>query len=179
MESLFHNALIYKDRNLLARARKLVPSTVHERATIRFRDLQITLKKMKKSNKGQVVVGSDKDEEEEVSLKDMELLELMDWFKNDFFSWVDSPDCEQCGSKTKFSHMCEDVNLMLYTDRVEVRITHHLLFIKVFLINLIFLSSLLKLHPLRLLLVRLLPLKLFLLKLHHLSVSSFIKLETL
>lgn len=31
------------------------------------------------------------------------LAELTSWFKNEFFQWVDSPDCENCGSTSKFS----------------------------------------------------------------------------
>lgn len=56
----------------------------------------------------------------EVTLQDMLILELLNWFKNDFFTWVDSPPCENCKSATKFSHMSDDVNLLKYTDRVEV-----------------------------------------------------------
>lgn len=34
-------------------------------------------------------------------LQDLLLLETLDWFKNDFFKWVDAPTCEKCGTKTK------------------------------------------------------------------------------
>ena len=39
-------------------------------------------------------------------LKDILLLEFKEWFKTDFFSWVDSPSCPQCGSSTQSSGMC-------------------------------------------------------------------------
>lgn len=56
----------------------------------------------------------------ELALQDMLILELLTWFKESFFTWVDSPDCKKCGNKTKMSHMSNDPNLLQYTDRVEV-----------------------------------------------------------
>lgn len=57
----------------------------------------------------------------EVGLQDMLILELLAWFKESFFTWVDSPDCGKCGNKTKMSHMSNDPNILVYTDRVEVK----------------------------------------------------------
>ncbi|TRY66944.1 hypothetical protein TCAL_03733 [Tigriopus californicus] len=33
-------------------------------------------------------------------LNDLVLLELMNWFKTDFFTWMDAPKCDSCGGKT-------------------------------------------------------------------------------
>ena len=33
--------------------------------------------------------------------RDLLLLELKEWFKTDFFSWVDSPPCPSCGGPTQ------------------------------------------------------------------------------
>ena len=38
--------------------------------------------------------------------RDILLLELKEWFKTDFFSWVDSPPCPTCGAATQSSGMC-------------------------------------------------------------------------
>ena len=38
-------------------------------------------------------------------MKDLLLLETLEWFKNDFFKWVDAPSCEKCGTKTKHMGM--------------------------------------------------------------------------
>merc|ERR1719427_535643 len=38
--------------------------------------------------------------------RDILLLEFKEWFKTDFFSWVDSPPCPTCGAATKSSGMC-------------------------------------------------------------------------
>lgn len=62
----------------------------------------------------------DKLEDSEISIQDTLLLELLQWFKEDFFSWVDSPECSSCGGKTDFSHMSTDSSMLVYTDRVEV-----------------------------------------------------------
>ena len=35
-------------------------------------------------------------------LEEIMLLELLDWFKNDFFKWMDKPDCHVCGKPTTF-----------------------------------------------------------------------------
>ena len=37
---------------------------------------------------------------------DLLLLEMKEWFKTDFFSWVDSPSCPTCSSSTQSSGMC-------------------------------------------------------------------------
>ena len=37
---------------------------------------------------------------EAIDMKDLLLLELLAWFKHDFFHWVDAPKCEGCGGAT-------------------------------------------------------------------------------
>lgn len=37
-----------------------------------------------------------------LSEKDYHLLRLLAWFKNDFFTWTNSPKCHHCSSETKF-----------------------------------------------------------------------------
>ena len=41
------------------------------------------------------------------NLKDLLLLELLAWFKKEFFRWTDSPACERCGGKTQNVGMVE------------------------------------------------------------------------
>lgn len=51
-------------------------------------------------------------------------MELLKWYKEDFFSWVDCPDCENCGESTEMSHMSMDEKDLVYTNRVEVILFH-------------------------------------------------------
>lgn len=108
IESHFHNALQYENKDLQNRAKSLIPlHTLEEGALRRFRMLQKRIKKDKLNNI-------------DISIQDMLILELLEWFKEDFFTWVNSPECEHCGSETKFSHMSTDKNLLVYTNRVEL-----------------------------------------------------------
>ncbi|XP_018571005.1 peptide-N(4)-(N-acetyl-beta-glucosaminyl)asparagine amidase [Anoplophora glabripennis] len=108
VEIFFHNVLQYEDKEVQQRALKLVPlATLEENAQNRLRHIQEHIKK----NKG---------EDPEISIQDTLLLELLQWFKEDFFSWVDSPECSSCGEKTVFSHMSTDSSVLVYTDRVEL-----------------------------------------------------------
>lgn len=108
METYFHNVLQYEDKELQQRALKLVPlATLEENAQKRLRNIQEHIKKNKL-------------EDPEISIQDALLLELLQWFKEDFFSWVDSPECSSCGGKTDFSHMSTDSSMLVYTDRVEL-----------------------------------------------------------
>lgn len=49
------------------------------------------------------------DEQKPYDLRDFLLLELMAWFKNEFFKWVNQPECDHCGNKEnmKFAHTSE------------------------------------------------------------------------
>ncbi|XP_023022495.2 N-glycanase Pngl [Leptinotarsa decemlineata] len=107
IESYFHNALQYEDKNLQERVRCLIPVRVLEENSQRnLRRIQECIKKNKL-------------EDPEISIQDMMVLELLRWFKEDFFVWVDNPECESCGSETVFSHVSTERNLELFSDKVE------------------------------------------------------------
>lgn len=55
-------------------------------------------------------------------VKDMLLLELMDWFKNDFFTWMDSPPCPKCNRPTEGigSGVPSALEMSLSAGRVEI-----------------------------------------------------------
>ncbi|GJQ78291.1 hypothetical protein Trydic_g22132 [Trypoxylus dichotomus] len=104
----FHIAQIYDNQDLQERARKVIPiPQLEANAQENLRTLQKELKKGKLDDL-------------EVTIQDMLILELLNWFKNDFFTWVDSPPCENCKGATKFSHMSNDPDLLKYTNRVEM-----------------------------------------------------------
>ena len=50
------------------------------------------------------IKNADKNNKLKFHKQDFILIELLEWFKNSFFTWVDSPSCEFCKNNTKFSH---------------------------------------------------------------------------
>lgn len=48
------------------------------------------------------------------------LLEVMTWFKNEFFKWVDTPECVQCNGNTTFVGLSTNPTNFVNTNRVEV-----------------------------------------------------------
>nr|CAI5816884.1 unnamed protein product [Callosobruchus analis] len=108
VEVYAHDVLQYEDKNLRERCRKLIPITLLEyNSQERLRAVQKLVKK------GQSLDVS-------VSLQDMLILELLSWFKIDFFTWVDCMECEYCKGETIYSHMSTDPQLLVYTERVEL-----------------------------------------------------------
>ncbi|VEN59222.1 unnamed protein product [Callosobruchus maculatus] len=108
MEVHANDVLQYEDEKLRARCRKLIPVTLLEfNSQERLRAVQKLAKK-------------DQSLDVDVSVQDMLILELLSWFKNDFFTWVDCMECEHCGGETAFSHMSTDPKHLVYTERVEL-----------------------------------------------------------
>ncbi|XP_019880474.1 peptide-N(4)-(N-acetyl-beta-glucosaminyl)asparagine amidase [Aethina tumida] len=108
IETQHHLALVYEDETLQERARKLMPIVrLEDKAVEHLRNIQ---KEIKKKNINDL----------NVSLQDILILELLAWFKNTFFTWVDTLDCSSCGGKTKVSHTSKDEKLLVYTQRVEM-----------------------------------------------------------
>ncbi|KAK4884186.1 hypothetical protein RN001_000457 [Aquatica leii] len=108
LELSFHIALSYADKELQKRALAIIPKVELELAAQkRLRNLQ---EQVKKGNL----------EDPNISMQDLILLELLSWFKHDFFKWVDNPACEFCNGKTTYSHMNNDPKLMVHTQRIEM-----------------------------------------------------------
>ncbi|ELU02854.1 hypothetical protein CAPTEDRAFT_133674 [Capitella teleta] len=57
-----------------------------------------------------------------VDIRDLLLLELLAWFKKEFFQWVNSPACESCGASTTASGMGHptQAELLYGAGRVEL-----------------------------------------------------------
>jgi peptide-N4-(N-acetyl-beta-glucosaminyl)asparagine amidase len=51
----------------------------------------------------QKTIKSGQTNEQEIDIQEFILTELLSWFKDSFFSWVDSPECERCKGSTKFT----------------------------------------------------------------------------
>ncbi|KAL1512924.1 hypothetical protein ABEB36_002425 [Hypothenemus hampei] len=113
IEQIFARCLRYSNVNLLQRARRIIPILALEaKAQTEFRLLQIKMKKLAHTENPPVL-----------SIQDVLLVALVSWFKNNFFSWVDSPLCDKCNGTTTF-FKSEEKNVTLikspYAERVEL-----------------------------------------------------------
>jgi len=88
--SHFRAVLRYEDEELQRKALALIPVNDFEIAAVN------NLRKLQKAIK------SGHTNEQEFGIQELILLELLSWFKNSFFSWVDSPECSSCGGTTLF-----------------------------------------------------------------------------
>ncbi|XP_043250570.1 peptide-N(4)-(N-acetyl-beta-glucosaminyl)asparagine amidase [Colletes gigas] len=112
----FHNVMQYEDPSLQEKARRVIPITSLQIATMtRIRELQ----KQVKLNQAD----PDKDtgrryKEVDIDTRDLFLMELSHWFKYKFFTWVDSPRCSACFGS------CEHHSVVPSTDircsRIEI-----------------------------------------------------------
>jgi peptide-N4-(N-acetyl-beta-glucosaminyl)asparagine amidase len=88
--SHFRAVLRYDDKELQCKALALIPLNDFEVAAVN------NMRKLQKAIK------SGHTDEQEVDIQELILMELLSWFKNSFFSWVDSPECSSCEGTTKF-----------------------------------------------------------------------------
>jgi peptide-N4-(N-acetyl-beta-glucosaminyl)asparagine amidase len=59
-------------------------------------------------------------EAEEKGLPDLFLIELLQWFKHSFFSWVDKPPCQFCSGPTSFVGLSADPSHLAEASRTEL-----------------------------------------------------------
>lgn len=106
-----HSSLVlqYESEELKQKVLRLVPlKDISDRAQTRMRLIQKQALKA-----GQTV--------NEASLQEtIFITELMAWFKNDFFQWVNSPKCDLCDADSQFVEMSTDPNELRLAGRVEV-----------------------------------------------------------
>lgn len=96
----------YEEHSLQQEALKILPVTEFTaNAERKMRNIQKVMRK------------DEKQVSQDIDIAELMLAELMLWFKNSFFSWVDSPECQQCKSKTVPSHTENNDGI-----RVEVKI---------------------------------------------------------
>lgn len=85
LQNTYDHVLFYEDENLKQKALNLVPMhRLTKDATIKFNSY-IEQTKTSLANETKLY-----------DLRDFILLELMAWFKNEFFSWVNEPNCTLC-----------------------------------------------------------------------------------
>lgn len=83
LSSRINQAIQYEDPILLTQAKSLIPLDELRRKAG---------EKVPKTLTGQ---------DAQNAMMDFLILELLQWFKHDFFSWVNAPDCELCSAKTE------------------------------------------------------------------------------
>ncbi|XP_071167809.1 peptide-N(4)-(N-acetyl-beta-glucosaminyl)asparagine amidase-like [Mytilus edulis] len=82
IESNLSHVLKYENQGLQAKARHVIPT-------------QHLIEKAQKSFQALAQSGNVGD----IGIRDCLILELLAWFKNSFFKWVDAPPCDTCGGK--------------------------------------------------------------------------------
>ncbi|XP_011052920.1 PREDICTED: peptide-N(4)-(N-acetyl-beta-glucosaminyl)asparagine amidase isoform X2 [Acromyrmex echinatior] len=100
----FRDVLYYEDPNLQKKAKRVVPVVQLEIATMtKMRDLQ-------KSFKLENAEATSSQFEAELIAKDLFLLELLRWFKYEFFKWVNNPKCSTCFTECTYENVIHSVN---------------------------------------------------------------------
>lgn len=109
VQSNFQHVLVYEDPELQQKALECIP---HELLRSRAKE------RLKQAN--------DADAACSLGEEDMLVLDLLQWFKSDFFSWVDNLPCIQCGGKTQPSGSLSPSSDDLHWDagRVENHFCH-------------------------------------------------------
>lgn len=109
----FRQILVYENPHLQNKARRVVPSEkLQIGAMERMREFQKEIK-MRKSDECSSCLT-----EHQVTLEDFLLLELLDWFKNEFFTWVDSPTCSICNKRCVYERV--ELSLDSRISRTEI-----------------------------------------------------------
>ncbi|KAM9434363.1 peptide-N(4)-(N-acetyl-beta-glucosaminyl)asparagine amidase isoform 1-T1 [Clarias gariepinus] len=86
LQSNFQHVMVYENEGLQQKALRCIP---HDELSSRAKD--------------RLCKARDADPECSLAVEDMLVLELLQWFKQDFFSWVDSLPCSRCGGSTHSS----------------------------------------------------------------------------
>ncbi|XP_029155333.1 peptide-N(4)-(N-acetyl-beta-glucosaminyl)asparagine amidase [Nylanderia fulva] len=102
----FHGVMHYEDPDLQRKARSVIPIVQLEIAAMtKMRDLQ----KAHKFNNATEATSSTQFEAELIA-KDLLLVELLHWFKSDFFKWVNSPKCSICSAECVYESVVPSTN---------------------------------------------------------------------
>lgn len=102
----FHSVMHYEDPDLQRKARSVIPIAQLEIAAMtKMRDLQKSCKlsdAMESTSSTQF--------EAELMAKDLLLVELLHWFKHEFFKWVNSPRCSRCSTECVYESVVPSTN---------------------------------------------------------------------
>lgn len=101
----FRGVMYYEDPNLQRKAKRVVPIVQLEIATMsKIRDLQKSFKS------GKTAEAASSQFEAELMAKDLFLIELLRWFKYEFFEWVNSPICPTCFTECTYENVIQSTD---------------------------------------------------------------------
>ena len=106
IESSLVHVLMYEDPRLQQKAKSIIPvENLKKEAHRKFEEIK----------------KADSAASKNVDFRDLMLLELLSWFKNSFFKWVDAPKCDNCGGDTQSVGMAEPTSdeIRWQANRVE------------------------------------------------------------
>ncbi|XP_012263597.2 peptide-N(4)-(N-acetyl-beta-glucosaminyl)asparagine amidase [Athalia rosae] len=108
IEKYFSDVLKYENEKLQEKARAVVPLI----------DLRISaMEKMRLIQKDVKATGDSKSVED-ISMEDLLLAEVLKWFKEKFFKWMDNPECTKCSEKCSFQKVIPSKNAGV--SRIEI-----------------------------------------------------------
>lgn len=102
IERHFHDALNLENKKLLTDAKLLIPL---EKLQLKAMEKMRFIQKEVKASKMEDDSNNSEAEEENFTMEDLLLLELLYWFKFEFFTWVNSPPCNLCSNECSFARV--------------------------------------------------------------------------
>lgn len=87
--------LKYEDKKVQLKALQCIPL------------IDLNLNVERNVRKIQLAIKKKEVEDEVIDFQELLLIELLDWFKNKFFKWVNAPDCSKCCSQTNYVGMSQ------------------------------------------------------------------------
>ncbi|XP_014232261.1 peptide-N(4)-(N-acetyl-beta-glucosaminyl)asparagine amidase [Trichogramma pretiosum] len=101
----FKNVIRFEDKNLQEKVKSIVPIIKFEiNAMQKLRNIQKEIKITKV--------------DDDIVIEDLILSELMSWFKNSFFQWVNSPECDKCSGECSYDRSIKSNNPLV--SRIEI-----------------------------------------------------------
>ncbi|XP_034935210.1 peptide-N(4)-(N-acetyl-beta-glucosaminyl)asparagine amidase [Chelonus insularis] len=119
IQSHFESVLNYENSELQKKANSCIP--IDKLKLNAVKQLRVIQKEIILNSNN----GKNSTEESQVSIEELLLREVMHWFKNEFFTWMDSPKCKSCTQVCTFNrnefrndprisrveiHMCKQCN---------------------------------------------------------------------